>query len=106
MTEPGEKGVGALLTESVQQVNRTASRELLPLPIPFPENEHVESEQLHSLSRAVRSLVMRRVGWQGRPDDGVRSMDEISRRRRRRLEVGRLRFSSLLYLEFALLTRR
>ena len=77
MTEPGEKGVGAFLAESVQQVNRPVSRELLPLPILFRGNEHVESERLHSLSRAVRSRVMRRVGWQGWPDNAVLSMNEI-----------------------------
>ena len=52
MTESGEKGLGVLLAESVQQGNRPVSRELVPLPIPFPENEHVESERLRSLSRA------------------------------------------------------
>ena len=68
MTEPGEKGLGVLLAESVQQGSRPVSRELLLLPIPFPENEHVESERLRSLSRAVRSRVVGR---------GVRSMNEI-----------------------------
>ena len=77
MTEPCEKGLGVLLTESVQQGNRPVSRELIPLPVPFPENEHVESEHLRSLSRAVRSRVVRRVGWQGWANDGVRSMNEI-----------------------------
>ena len=70
MTEPGEKELGALLAESVQQGNRAVSRELLPLPILFPENEHVESERL-------RSRVMRRVGWQGWANDGVRNLNEI-----------------------------
>ena len=41
MTEPGGKGLGVLLAESVQQGNRPVSRELLSLPLPFPENEHV-----------------------------------------------------------------
>ena len=77
MTVPGEKGVGVLLAESVQQGTRPASRELLPLPIPFPENEHVESERLRSLRRAVRSRVKRRVGWQGWANAEVRSMNEI-----------------------------
>ena len=69
MTELGEKGLGVLLTESDQQGNRPVSLELLPLPITFPENEH--------LSRAVRSRVARRMGWQGWANDGVRSMNEI-----------------------------
>ena len=60
-----------------QQGNRLVSHKLLPLPIPFPENEHVESEWLRSLSRAVRSRVVRRVDWQGWVNDGVRSMNEI-----------------------------
>ena len=77
MTELGEKELGALLAESVQQGIRPVSRELLPLPIPFLENEHVESERLHSLSRAVRSRVMRRVGWQGWANDGVLNLSEI-----------------------------
>ena len=51
MTEPAEKGVGVLLAESVQQVERPVSRELLPLPIPFPGNEVVESERIRGLSR-------------------------------------------------------
>ena len=53
------------------------SRELFPLPIPFPENEDVESERPRGLSRAVRSLVKRRVGWQGWANVGVRGMKEI-----------------------------
>ena len=57
MTEPDEKGMGVLLAESVQQGNRPVSCELLPLPVPFTENEHVESELLRNLSRAVRSRV-------------------------------------------------
>ena len=77
MTEPCGKGLGVLLAESVQQGNRSVSRELLPLPLPFLENEHVESEHLRCLSRAVRSRVVRRVGWQGWANDGVRSMNEI-----------------------------
>ena len=52
MTEPDEKGVRVLLAESVQQVERLVSRELLPLPFPFPENEVVESERTRGLSRA------------------------------------------------------
>ena len=35
MTDPGEKGLGVLLADSVQQVARPVSRELLSLPIPF-----------------------------------------------------------------------
>ena len=77
MTEPGGQGLGVLLAESVQQGTRAVSRELLPLPLPFPENEHVESEYLRSLSRAARSRVVRRVGWQGWAKDGVRSTSEI-----------------------------
>ena len=65
MTEPCVKALGVLVAESVQQGNRPVSHEVLPLPIPFPEHEHVESERLRSLSRAVRSRVVRRVGWQG-----------------------------------------
>ena len=53
------------------------SRELLPLPFPFPENEVVESERIRGLSRAVRSRVKRRVGWQGWANAGVRGMNEI-----------------------------
>ena len=64
MTEPGEEEVDVLL-------------ELLPLPIPFPEREVVGSERTRGLSRAVRSRVKRRVGWQGWANAGVRSMDEI-----------------------------
>ena len=77
MTKPCKKGLGVLLVESVQQGNRPVSRDLLPLPVPFPENEHVESGRPRSLSRAVRSRVVRRVGWQGWANDGVRSMTEI-----------------------------
>ena len=77
MTEPGEEGVGVVLAESVQKVERPVSGELLPLPVPFPENEVVESERIRGLSRAVRSRVKRRVGWQGWANAGVRSMDEI-----------------------------
>ena len=77
MTKPCEKGLGVPLAESFQQGNRPVSRELLPLPVAFPENEHVESEHLRSLSCAVRSRVVRRVGWQGWATDGVRSMSEI-----------------------------
>ena len=73
MTQPCEKGLGVLLAESVQQGNRPVSRELLPQLVLFPENELVESEQLRSLSRAVRSRVVGRVG----ANDGVRSMNEI-----------------------------
>ena len=62
---------------SFQQGNRPVSRELLPPPLPFPENEHVESEHLRCLSRAVRSRVVRRLGCQGWANDGVRSMNEI-----------------------------
>ena len=76
MTEPGEKGVGVLLAESVQQVERPVSRELLPLPIPFPENEVVESERIRGLSRAVRLRVKRRVDWQGWANAGVHSTNE------------------------------
>ena len=54
MTGPCGKGLGVLLAESVQQGNRL-TRELLPQPLAFPENEHVESEHLRCLSRAVRS---------------------------------------------------
>ena len=43
----------------------------------FPENEVVKSERLRGLSRAVRSRVKRRVGWQGWANAGVRSMNEI-----------------------------
>ena len=42
MTEPDGNRLGVLLAESVQQGNRPVSRELLPLPLPFPEIEHVE----------------------------------------------------------------
>ena len=79
MTEPGEKGVGVLLAESVQQVERPVSRELLPLPIPFPENEVVESERMRCLSRAVRLRVKRRVDWQGWANAGVHSTNEVFR---------------------------
>ena len=54
---------------SFQQGNRPVSRELLPPPLPFPENEHVESEHLRSLSRAGRSRVVRRLGCQGWAND-------------------------------------
>ena len=77
MTDPGEKGLGVLLEDSVQQVVRPVSRELLPLPILFPENEEVESERLRGLSWPVRSRAKRRVGWQGWATAGVRSMNEI-----------------------------
>ena len=53
MTVLGEKELGVFLADSVQQVARPFSRELVPLPIPFPENEDVESERLRGLSRAV-----------------------------------------------------
>ena len=76
MTEPGEKGVGVLLAESVQQVERPVSRELLPLPIPFPENEVVESERIRGLSRTVRLRVKRRVDRQGWANAGVHSTNE------------------------------
>ena len=46
MTVPREKEVGVLLAESVQKVERHVSRELLPLPIPLPENEVVKSERI------------------------------------------------------------
>ena len=49
MTEPGEEGV--LLAESVQKVERPVSRELLPLPIPFPENEVVKSERMRAVGQ-------------------------------------------------------
>ena len=77
MTEPGEEVVGVFLAEAVQKVARPVARELLPLPIPFPEKEVVESERIRGLSRAVRSRVKRRVGWQGWANAGVRSMNEI-----------------------------
>ena len=41
-TVPGEKGVGVLLADSVPKDERPVSRELLPLPVPFPENEVVK----------------------------------------------------------------
>ena len=37
----------------------------------------MESERIRGLSRAVRSRVTRRVGWQGWADAGVRSMNEV-----------------------------
>ena len=37
----------------------------------------VESEQIRGLCRAVRSRIMRRVGWQGWANGGVRSMSDI-----------------------------
>ena len=77
MTVPGEKGVGVLLAESVQKVERPVSRELPPLPIPFLENEVVESKRMRGLSRPVRSRVERCVGWQGWANAGVRGMNEI-----------------------------
>ena len=77
MTVPGEKGVGVLLAESVQKVVRPVSRELLPLPIPFPVYEVVKSERMRGLSRSVKSRVKRRVGWQGWANAGVRLMNEI-----------------------------
>ena len=49
MTEPGEKGVGVLLAESVQKVERPVSRVLLPLPILFLENEVVDSGYVGSV---------------------------------------------------------
>ena len=76
MTEPGERGVGVLLAESVQQVERPVSRELLPLPIPFPENEVVESERIRGLSPAVRLRVKRRVDCQGWANAGVHNTNE------------------------------
>ena len=75
LTEPCGKGLGVLLAESVQQGNRPVSRELLPQPLAFPENEHVESEHLRCLSRAVRSRVVRRVGGRGWANDEVRSCE-------------------------------
>ena len=57
MTEPGEKGVGVLLATSVQEVEMPVSRELLPLPIPFPVIEVVESERMRGLSRTVLGCV-------------------------------------------------
>ena len=69
--------MGVLLAEAVQKVARPVARELLPLPIPFPENEAVESERIRGLSRAVSSPVKRRVGWQGWANAGVPSMSEI-----------------------------
>ena len=77
MTVPGEMGVEVLLAESVQKVERRVSRELLPLPIPFPENEVEKSERMRGLGRAVRSRVKRRVGGQGWANAGVRSMNGI-----------------------------
>ena len=53
------------------------SGELLPLPILFPDNEVVKSERIRGLSRAVRSRVKRRVGWQGLVNAGVHSTNEI-----------------------------
>ena len=47
------------------------------MPIPYPENEEVESERLRGLSRAVRSRVKRRVGWPGWANAAVHSMNEI-----------------------------
>ena len=63
--------------EAAQKVARPVVCELLPLPIPFPKNEVVESERIRELSRAVRSRVKRRVGWQGWANAGVRSINEI-----------------------------
>ena len=37
MTVPGEERVAVLVTKAVQKVARPVSRELLPLPIPFPK---------------------------------------------------------------------
>ena len=54
----GAEGVGVLLAESVQKVERHVSRKLLPLPIPFPKNEVERSER------------MRELGWQGGPTLG------------------------------------
>ena len=68
--------MGVLLAESVQKVERLVSHELLPLPTPFPENEVLKSDRIRGLSRAVRSRVNRRVGWQGWANAGVRSMNE------------------------------
>ena len=77
-TEPGEEGVGVLLAKAVQEGEyRPVSCGVLPLPIPFPEHEVVESERLRGLSPAVRSRVKRRVGWQGRANAVVRSVNEI-----------------------------
>ena len=42
MTQPGEERVGVLLAAAVQKFERPVSRELLPLPIPFLENEVVK----------------------------------------------------------------
>ena len=67
MTKPDEKGVRVLLADSVQQVERLVSRELLPLPFPFPENALGESERTRGLSRAE-------VAW---ANAGVRSTNEI-----------------------------
>ena len=61
MTEPCGKGLGVLLAESVQQGNRPVSRELLPLPLPFLENEHVESEHL-ALSQSCCEVACRKTG--------------------------------------------
>ena len=35
MTEPGEEGVGVLLVETVEQVERPVARELLPVADPL-----------------------------------------------------------------------
>ena len=75
--EPGEEGMGVLLAEAVQKVARPVARELLTLPIPFPEKEVVESDRIRGLSRAVRSRVKKRVGWQGWANALVLSVNEI-----------------------------
>ena len=105
MTVPGEKGVEVLLAESVQKVERRVSRESLPLPIPFPENEVEKSERMRGLGRAVRSRVKRRVGGQGWANAGVRSMNGIFGKTATP-GVGRLRCNSHPCHEFAMLIGR
>ena len=77
MTVPGEEELDVLFADSVQQVARPVSRELLLLPILFPKTRTWKVSRLRGLSRAVRSRVKRRVGRQGRANAGVRSMNEI-----------------------------
>ena len=72
---------------------------------PFPDNEKAEGERCRGLSRAVRSRVNRRVGWQDWANAGVRSMNDDlqAERLRRRPEVVRLRCSTILWTNFAML---
>ena len=74
MTEPGEKGWASLSLNQSSRSKGLFHVKCSPLPIPFPENEVVDSEQIRGLSRAVRSRVRAGQGW---ANAGVHSMNEI-----------------------------